>query len=157
MHYFYSLKIELVFILKEVISVKKGFSFFVVMILLSVNLYAFAFEAPQPPRWIWVDSTDIQGAWIDTQTLHFYKRNVYMHNNHRSVNYWVMYYYSQNNTHVMERVSMDFYCRTAKTLSETTYNDKNEVINFYDGAYSSYEDIIPNTFGEEEYYILSTM
>ena len=68
-----------------------------------------------------------------------------------------MYYYSQNNTHVMERVSMDFYCRTAKTLSETTYNDKNEVINFYDGAYSSYENIIPNTFGEEEYYILSTM
>lgn len=126
------------------------------MIMLSCAS-VFAFEPPQPPRWIWVDSTDIQGAWIDKQTIHFYRRNDYLHEGHRSVNYWVMYYYSQNQIHTMERVSMDFYCRTVKTMSETVYNDSNEVISFYDNTYGSYTDIIPGTFGEEEYYILLSM
>ena len=87
----------------------------------------FAFEPPKPPRWIWVDSTDAQGAWIDSETLKFYKSYDYAHNGHSCVNYWVMYY---------------------------TSNDNNEVIDSYDNPYSAFYDIIPNTFAETEYYIL---
>ena len=114
----------------------------------------FAFEPPQPPRWLWVDSTDMHGGWIDSETLKYYKTYEYSHNGHRCVNYWVMYYMTEDNTHSLERVVMDFDCRATKTISIAIYNDKNEMIDSYRNEYSSFTDIIPGTFAEAEYDIL---
>lgn len=133
---------------------RKALSLFLFMLMIICTGMVAAFEPPQPPRWIWVDSTDVQGAWIDSETLRFYSRGDYLHEGHRSVYYWVMYYYADSNIHTLERVSMDLNCRTAKMLSETVYNDQNEVIHYQDNTYGKYIDIIPNTFGETEYYIL---
>ena len=127
------------------------------LILFFVSLIpscAFAFEPPQPPRWIWVDSTDIQGAWIDSKTLKYYKTYDYSHNGHKCVNYWVMYYMADDNTHSLVRAVIDFDCRATKTISVAIYNDKNEIIDSYSDQYSSFKDIIPGTFGEVEYDIL---
>ena len=119
-----------------------------------ISSCAFAFEPPQPPRWIWVDSTDTLGAWIDSKTLKYYKTYEYSHNGHKCVNYWVMYYMADDNTHSLVRAVIDFDCRATKTISVAIYNDKNEIIDSYSNQYDSFIDIIPGTFGEEEYDIL---
>jgi hypothetical protein len=96
----------------------------------------------------------MQGGWIDSETLKYYKTYEYSHNGHRCVNYWVMYYMTEDNTHSLERVVMDFDCRATKTISIAIYNDKNEMIDSYRNEYSSFTDIIPGTFAEAEYDIL---
>lgn len=120
--------------------------------IMSINSICHAFEQPDPNRWVWLNSNDKYGTWLDMHTLNFDKiTNSYSHTGHDSANCWLQVYNSQDDTTMFINEIIDLKCRKSCAISITIYDKDKNIINSIDNNILDFKSIIPNSNGELVY------
>ncbi len=119
------------------------------ILMLSVSSICNAFEPPNPNRWLWVDSDDKFGVWIDIQTIKASKDTDRYSSTYgcRFIKAWEMRYHADTNTYYIVNTEYNLDRRLRRTLSVTKYDDSGNAISSNNNR-SRYYPIIPGSWGE---------
>lgn len=126
--------------------------------IMSISSICHAFEQPDPNRWVWLNSNDKYGFWLDKQTLKFEKINkLSTHQGHNSANVWIQVYNAETDQVALQNVILDFDCTLLGPVSITLYDTNRTLINSYNHPVIEFTPIIPDTNGEFIYLVVKSI
>lgn len=120
--------------------------------IMSISSICYAFEQPDPNRWLWLGSDDKMGIWLDMQSFKIEKiRKSIGHDGHNSANLWIQFYKSNEDQHAMQNFICDFDCNSISSASVVVYNSNNEVVDSFTPMYTEFHTVVPGSLGEYLY------
>lgn len=119
------------------------------MIILSISSLCYAFEQPDPARWLWLYSDDKVGVWLDKHTYKTEKISRSIgHDGHDSANVWIQLYDLTKNQKSLQNFICDFKCNSIANAAIVLYDSNNELIDSYNSTYTQFKPLIPDSIGE---------
>lgn len=135
----------------------KKFILFLLTLQLLISATCLAFEQPNPDRWLWLNSNDTNGFWLDRESINSKLDTRYQHKDHLLLECWILSYNVKDDQSSKLLLSLDMECAEFKILHVSVYDKNNKLIGQHTYSYGDYEPIVPETLIESIFEVFKNL